>query len=202
MTEIHHFVRADFWRFKAFDTFALHLRHFNILVGPNNAGKSTILAAFRILAAAMRRAISRKAELVRGPQGRTFGYPVDLGGISIAEENIFYNYDDSKAATVRFALSNKNTLLLYFPEQGACYLIAEALDKQVRTASTFRSHFNCPIGFVPILGPVAHHENLFAKEAARLALFSYEASRNFRNIWHHYPDKFDDFRNVLVHTWP
>jgi hypothetical protein len=202
MSEVHHFVRADFWRFKAFDTFTLHLRHFNILVGPNNAGKSTILAAFRILAAAMRRATSRKAELVSGPQGQTFGYPVDLSGISIAKENIFYNYDDSKAATVRFTLLNKNTLLLYFPEQGACYLIADASDKQVRTPSTFRSHFNCPIGFVPILGPVAHHENLFAKEAARLALFSYEASRNFRNIWHHYPDKFDDFRDALVRTWP
>jgi predicted ATPase len=51
MTELHHFVRVDFHRFKAFSTFALHLRHFNILVGPNKSGKSTILAAFRILAA-------------------------------------------------------------------------------------------------------------------------------------------------------
>jgi hypothetical protein len=118
-------------------------RHFNILVGPNNAGKSTILAAFRILAAAMRRASSRKAEPVRGPQGRTSGYPIDLSGISIAEENIFYNYDDSQAATIRFTLSNKNTLLLYFPEQGTCYLILDSVNKHVNTPSTFRSHFNC-----------------------------------------------------------
>ena len=56
MTEIHQFVRVDFHRFKAFENFSVVLRHFNILVGPNNAGKSTILAAFRILAAAMRKA--------------------------------------------------------------------------------------------------------------------------------------------------
>jgi predicted ATPase len=74
MSELHHFVRVDFSRFKAFDTFTLRLRHFNILVGPNNAGKSTILAAFRILAAAMRRASTRKAEHVKGPQGPTLGY--------------------------------------------------------------------------------------------------------------------------------
>jgi len=202
MPEVHHFVRVDFWRFKAFDTFTLHLRHFNILVGPNNAGKSTILAAFRILAAAMRRANSRKAEPVNGPQGHTFGYPVDLSGISIAEENIFYNYDTSQAATVKFTLSNKNTLHLYFPEQGTCYLILDAVDRLARTPSTVRSHFNCPIGFVPILGPVGHNEHLFAKEAARLALFSYEASRNFRNIWHHYPEKFEEFRSALMRTWP
>ena len=52
----HYFVRIDFHRFKAFLNFVLHLRRFNILVGPDNAGKSTILAAFRILASALRKA--------------------------------------------------------------------------------------------------------------------------------------------------
>jgi ABC-type uncharacterized transport system ATPase subunit len=65
------FVRVSFKRFKAFESFSLGLRHFNILVGPNNAGKSTILAAFRILAAAMRKASARSGTLVTGPEGRT-----------------------------------------------------------------------------------------------------------------------------------
>jgi hypothetical protein len=178
------------------------LRHFNILVGPNNAGKSTILAAFRILAAAMRRASTRKAEYIKGPQGPTLGYTIELSTISIAEENIFYNYDDTQPATVKFTLSNKNSLLLYFPEQGTCHLILEVSGKSVRTPSAFRAQFNCPIGFVPILGPVEHNETLFEKEAARLALFNYRAARNFRNIWYHYPEKFDVFRSTLVQTWP
>jgi predicted ATPase len=63
----HQFVRVDFSHFKAFDRFSIQLRHFNILVGPNNSGKSTILAAFRILAAALRKATSRRSEMVRGP---------------------------------------------------------------------------------------------------------------------------------------
>jgi AAA15 family ATPase/GTPase len=109
------FVRVEFSRFKAFKRFSLSLRHFNILVGPNNAGKSTILAAFRILAAGMRRAYSRNPEVIRGPvgMGMTHGYRIDLSSISVAEENLFYNYDDSEAATVRFKISNSNELLLY-----------------------------------------------------------------------------------------
>jgi hypothetical protein len=202
MTEIHQFVRVDFRRFKAFDTFTLNLRHFNILVGPNNAGKSTVLAAFRILAAAMRKATSRNPALIRGPRGNTFGYVIDLSEISVAEENIFYNYDDSEAATVTFKLSNGNELLLYFPQQGSCYLILDAHGKPIRSTSSVRSHFNCPIGFVPILGPVEHHEPLYEKETARLALFNYTAARNFRNIWHHYPEKFEQFRAVLRQSWP
>jgi predicted ATPase len=67
MAEKHQFVSVDFHHFKAFETFTIRIRHFNILVGPNNAGKSTILTAFRILAAAVRTASKRKPEAVRGP---------------------------------------------------------------------------------------------------------------------------------------
>jgi putative AbiEii toxin of type IV toxin-antitoxin system/AAA ATPase-like protein len=199
---LHQFVRVDFSRFKAFRAFSLRLRHFNILVGPNNSGKSTILTAFRILAAGLRKANTRRAEMIRGPQGRTLGYSVDLRPISVAAENIFYNYDDSEVATVNFTLSNGNELLLYFPEQGSCYLIPDAQGRSAVTPTGFKSQFNCPIGFVPILGPVEHNERLFEREAARLALFNYTASRNFRNIWHHYPERFDEFRSALAQTWP
>ena len=196
----HQFVRVDFQRFKAFASFSLQLRHFNILVGPNNSGKSTILAAFRILAAAMRTANTRKPKMGAGPNGRTLGYAVELNSISVAEENLFFNYDDSKAATVTFRLSNQNELTLYFPRQGVCFLIADAQGKSVTTPSAFRSQFNCLIGFVPILGPIEHNENLYAKEAARLALFNYRAARNFRNIWFHFPEKWNEFRSVLNAT--
>jgi hypothetical protein len=40
---------------KAFREFSLSLDRFNILVGPNDAGKSTIVGAFRILAEGLRR---------------------------------------------------------------------------------------------------------------------------------------------------
>ena len=143
----YQFVRVDFSRFKAFDRFSIQLRHFNILVGPNNSDKSTILAAFRILAAAMRKATTRRPETVRGPQGHTSGYVIDLNSISVVEENIFYNYDDSEAATVKFTLSNGNALLLYFPEQGACYLIPDAQGRAITSTASFKSQFNCPVGF-------------------------------------------------------
>lgn len=197
-----HYVSVHFQNFKAFKRFRLDLKHFNILAGPNNAGKSTILAAFRILAAGIRRATARKAQPMNGLGGLTMGYEVDLSAISIAEENIFHNYDDTQPAIVEFFLSKSKKITLYFPEQGKCFLIAEDNSKIITSPTGFRSHFNCSIGFVPILGPVEHHEQLYAKEAARLALFNYRAARNFRNIWHHFPEDFMSFRELLQQTWP
>ena len=202
MADTVRFVRVDFRRFKAFERFTLHLRPFNILVGPNNAGKSTILAAFRILSAAMRVANARKPSYVDGPDGQALGHVINLSALSIAEENIFYNYDESSPATVEFHLSNTNKMLLYFPERGDCSLILDTQGTRVMSPAQFRRQYNCPIGFVPILGPVEHNERLFEKEAARLALFTYQASRNFRNIWYHYPERFEDFRSALRETWP
>lgn len=202
MATFDSFTRVEFRRFKAFRAFSISMRQFNILVGPNNAGKSTILTAFRILAAALRRADTRKAEIVSGPTGSAYGHVVDLGSISVAEENIFHDYDNSEPASVTFHLSTGNTLTLFFPTQGGCVLLPDAQGKLITTPTIFKANFKCPIGFVPILGPVEHHEPLFEKEAARLALFNYRAARNFRNIWYHYPDRFALFRTRLQETWP
>lgn len=198
--EYHRFIRVEFVRFKAFEKFKVDLKHFNVLVGPNNTGKSTILAAFRILAAAMRRAYARKPILINELLG--YGYHVDLSSISVAEENIFYNYDDTKSAEIEFFLTNKNTLKLHFTSQGSCVLTLNTPRGFPKNPTSVRNQFNCRIGFVPILGPVEHHEPLYGTEAARLALFNYRAARNFRNIWHHYPERFEEFRTVLSETWP
>lgn len=202
MSELLQYTQVAFRQFKAFRSFTLNLRNFNIMVGPNNAGKSTVLVAFRILAAGLRKASTRRAQLLYGPEGPTLGYSVDLSALSIGEENIFYNYNDSQPATVSFTLTGDKRLLLYFPEAQSCYLFAADPKKRIETPKEFRAAFKCPVGFVPILGPVDHNERLYEKEAARLALFNYRAARNFRNIWYHYPDDFQSFREVLRETWP
>lgn len=202
MTDKIWYKHVVFKRFKAFESFSLHLRHFNIMVGPNNAGKSTVLAAFRILAAGLRRANTRSPQHILGPEGRTFGHAIDLTALSVGEENIFFNYDASEPASVTFTLTDGKKLLLYFPERESCQLIPDDPKWSISSISRFRSSFNCPIGFVPILGPVEHHERLYGKEAARRALFNYRAARNFRNIWHHYSEHFDSFRTLLRRTWP
>lgn len=202
MNQLHQFVRVEFHRFKAFKAYTLDLRNFNVLVGPNNAGKSTILAAFRMLAHAMRRAESRKAVPMHGPNGLTHGHDIDLSQISVADENLFYNYDDDEPAWVRFQLSSGNALILYFPEHGVCRLFPDAQGRACLSPTTFKTNFPCPIGFVPILGPVEQSEELNERETARRALFNYRAARNFRNTWYHFPAGFEDLQSLVKKTWP
>lgn len=202
MTQLNHFTSVHFKNFKAFKDYWVSLNDFNVLVGPNNSGKSTILGSFKILAEGMKKARARNPISVPGPDHRDLGYSVSLDDVPIATENIFTDYDDSEPAQAKFRLSNGNELLLFFFSVGACFMICITKNKTIRSTSQFKKEYNATIGFVPVLGPVEHNEILYQKEAARQALLTHNASRNFRNIWYHYPERFVAFRELLNTTWP
>ncbi len=132
-----HITSVRFQRYKAFRDYSVTLHSFNVLVGPNNSGKSTVLGAFRILAEAMRRARARNPTLIPGPQGETRGYAVDFSDVGVATENIFFDYDDSLPAAVRFKVSNGNELMLHFPAEAECYLICRTKSSLVTSTTSF-----------------------------------------------------------------
>lgn len=202
MPEVHQFTSIVFTNYKALKKYHVSLRNFNVLVGPNNSGKSTIIGAFRILSEGMRKASTRKPEYIGLGGPLNWGYQVPLDDLPVATENVFYDYDDSNPAVVDFRLSSGNVLKLVFPSAGLCYLFCNTKDRLVQSPSNFKKEYKASIGFVPVLGPVEHNEVLYQKEAARRALLTHRASRNFRNIWHHYPDDFDKFRELVLSTWP
>ena len=196
------FVKVEFKNYKALKNFSLTLTDLNIMVGPNNAGKSTIIGAFKILSEGIKRARSRTPEHLYFKDGGVFGYTVPLSNIPVASENILTNYDTREPAEIKFSLSSGNSLKLIFPEDNVCYLQCIAGFKKITSSNEFKRNFNIKIGFVPILGPIEHDESLYQEDAARNALLSHKASRNFRNIWHHYPEDFEKFQDLVSSTWP
>lgn len=192
-----------FSNYKSFKQFSVSLNEFNILVGPNNAGKSTVIGALKILAEGLRKARSRKPILIEDPNNnQIFGYEIDLSQVPVATENVFHNYDDSTPAIIKFRLSDNSYLQVFFPSKNTCFFNYESDNRIIRSPKEFIEFVNVEIGYVPILGPVDHTEKLYQKEAARLALLTHTASRNFRNIWYHYNEDFDNFRELVKSTWP
>lgn len=197
-----HITNIQFKNYKTFRSYAVSLSGFNVLVGPNNAGKSTIIGALRILGEGLRKAHSRKAEYLDTAVHRGYGYRVDLSDLPISTENIFTDYDEAEPASVDFEVSPGGRLRLIFPEADTCILVADTDARTPHTPSEFKNAFDLALSFVPVLGPVEHDEQLFQLDAARRALNTHRASRNFRNIWYHYPEKFEEFSTLIEQTWP
>jgi energy-coupling factor transporter ATP-binding protein EcfA2 len=191
-----------FINFKALQNYSVSLNETNILVGPNNAGKSTIISAFRILDVALRKAKRLKAERVPLPSGGTgFGHRVPEQQISVSLENVATNYnsDDSR---IEFKLTNKNRLFLFFPNDGGCILHWENEGSNVSTAGKFRSAFPINIQVVPVLGPLEHEETYVNEDTVKNSLNTHRACRHFRNYWHYFNEGWDDFSKMITSTWP
>jgi hypothetical protein len=90
------FTSLEFRNFKAFTHFSLALRDVNILVGPNNCGKSTVISAFRVLGSGLRRANARNPELVPAPRGSEYGYPVFTDDLPVSLENAQTDYSEKR----------------------------------------------------------------------------------------------------------
>ena len=81
----------------------------NILVGPNNNGKSTVVGAFRVLSQALRVARSRNADIVWDGDRQRPGWTLQADNMPISSENIHTDYDEVDT-NVEFRLSNGSTL--------------------------------------------------------------------------------------------
>lgn len=173
----------------------------NVLVGPNNSGKSTVLSALRTLAEALKKARSKGAERVPGPAGMRIGYRIADDSIPISIENIHTDYDETDTRVI-FRMSNRNSLELFFPRDGGCILLTDTAGRVVSTPAEFKRAFPISIGVIPILGPLEHEEEIRAEPTVKRGLTTHIASRHFRNYWYYNPNGFDRFATMIRQSWP
>jgi len=201
MTQKINITSIRFTNFKALKNYSLSLDQCNILVGPNNAGKSTVISSFRILEAALRSGYSRKPEFVYLGEERTLGYKVPVSNLAVSLENVHTDYEYAETK-IEFRFSNGNKLFLNFPEDGGCILTWQCVDSYIRTSAAFKKAFPFSVQVVPVLGPLEHEEPIVSEDTVRRNLATPRACRNFRNFWLQNPEGFEEFQYMVERTWP
>jgi hypothetical protein len=170
----------------------------NVLVGPNNAGKSTILDAFRALAAAHRYACRRVQSPLSVHGSPVVGYEVPMTNFPISLANVHSDYQTDQETSVTFSLENGNKLQLSFYDNARCVMTIE--EAKLRTTSTaqFRKNFPVSIYPFPTLGPLEEEEPLLTDEYVRQSEDTRRAHRMFRNIWYRRPRQFPAFEELVA----
>ena len=193
-----------FRNFKALEQFSVSLRRTNVLVGPNNSGKSTVLDGFRALAAAVRYARRLRPVPIVGPGGkRMLGWQIPASSVPISTANIHSDYEDVEAQVI-FTLDNGRRLILFFDESASCRLCLDADIGTISTTTQFMKTYPIDIALVPTLGPFEEDEELVPEENyARRSANSRRRHRLFRNIWHRKtPEEFGRLKALVEQTWP
>jgi AAA15 family ATPase/GTPase len=184
----------------AYKRFSIALSQFNILVGPNNSGKSTIIKSLQLLEAAWRSGIKRNPEYI--PEIDSYGYTIKDSSLPIRIDNIHNEYSNVNT-NMRIKFSGGGSAFLTINPEFRVYLhftTAEGINLQ--NSSTIRKHFQFKIGVIPFLGPVEPRETLLTKEHIQKSISTYLSPRHFRNQWYHDKSDFGLFVDLLHKTWP
>ena len=169
--------------FKAFEKFTVWLKGDTMLVGPNNAGKSTLIAAIRAGANMVRIAARSRAtaeldfEDGRAPAGHWF----DAEQVGLVEENLRHEFHQVDTS-LKIDFSDDARLEAVWPvdERGKGFFYLRHRDVNLREPLRVRRAFP-RIGLVPVLAPLEHRERILGDEHVRSNRDGRLASRHFRN---------------------
>jgi energy-coupling factor transporter ATP-binding protein EcfA2 len=187
---------------KRFERFTLTCGSANVLVGPNNSGKSTLLDALRILYGVLRYAVRYRPKLINARGGQLWGYEIPDSSIPIDLTNISSNYDDDDAEIEFTHASGTKLNVLLHPTRLTRVHIPSA-SRMAASAHTYFKGFGVDVVVVPTLSPFEQAESWVQDETIERNRASRLGSRYFRNIWYRSsPQDFEQLKNLVEETWP
>jgi len=172
-------------RYKGFEDFTLNLKGSTVLVGPNNAGKTTIINALLLCAHLIRHAGLRKPDIAIRDESRHrdgVGYSLTFPQQYI-RENVRHEFREL-GARIELLFQNGAALYAIWPvEEAAFFYLEHAEGLQPRTIRMVKEYFHT-LGVVPTLAPVEHREYVLSESHVRENLATRLVSRHFRNQLH------------------
>ena len=177
--------RLEIHSFKAFERYTLYVHGSAYLAGPNNAGKSTIIAALRTCANMLRRARrQRPTDAFDDRDNDVLGFPFSSAQVDLVEENLRHEGRDIETRLVLHFTDRRRLTAVWPPQSDGAtpFFYLQSGGSSVNTAQDARAFPE--IGIVPVLSPVDQTEVLLTPKYVRENLDGRLASRHLRNqLW-------------------
>ena len=193
--------------FRGFGDHTIRFRKISIVVGQNNAGKSTIVEALRLISIVCNRYdrlnYKEPPERLNLPKLYSGATP-DLRNMEINFKSLCHQYGVPPAIlTATFDTKEKMRIYLY-PEPDA-YVFAVLFDRndKVINSKAKALKLNLPqVSALPQVAPLAREETILSPDYLRGALSSSLAPHHFRNQLNLLYDHFPNFKRLSEESWP
>lgn len=192
--------------FRGFADHRLPLRDLTVIVEKNNAGKTTLVEALRLLSVV----VSRYKNLTyRRPPAwtelpiREYGVAPSLRNLEINFQGIFHGYSDPPA-TIEGIFSNGYSVLIFLNQTEEIYAVIRDPKGNAITSKSQATKADLPlVSIMPQVTPVQLQERILDRDYVQRAMSSSLASLHFRNQLNLlYKQFYSKFRQVVENTWP
>ncbi|MFJ4806696.1 ATP-dependent nuclease [Streptomyces murinus] len=196
--------------FKGFAEFEINFGQQAVLVGPNNAGKSTIISALRLAAEEVSFARRRNCRDRFNLDGNRWAFGHHLtGGIGnpsgFVGENIRHEFRESETR-LELTFSSGATLKSVWPVEEPPFFCLTNGDGSIVSTSAIARSVTPSIGVVPTLTPVQHRELILTERYVKESQTTRLSSSHFRNQLYYLkredPDAYFDLTSFILENTP
>lgn len=190
--------------FRCYENTTVTFNELNIIVGENNAGKSCLIEALRLVATAAQEASRRTYKSIP----KELNQPAALKGFEINTEKLkidlktainFYQNITAKI-TAYFAESNK--IEIYLNKDIAFAVLYDKTNKNITNKNIAKLLKLNKIGILPQIGLIREDEKLLSDLTVVNDKDTYLTSLHFRNeILHFKKEFFADFKQLAESSW-
>jgi predicted ATPase len=190
--------------FRCFNRHEIPFREKTIIVGRNNAGKSSIVEALRlvtIIAERCTRAMYNPPPSWLDVHKSNRGISPSLDGQAFNFERVFHRHNDPPAkVTCRF--TNGASVTVFIGRENRIHGVIRNSRGYVIESKSDALRLNLPkVAVLPQVAPVRARERVIEEERVREYVLSALAPLHFRNQLYVFEEFFDDFRTISEETW-
>jgi len=197
--------KVDFENYRCFKKSSINFKNTVIIVGKNNAGKSTLVEALRVIANAGKK--SKTAIYSFPPQNmgipHQMGFSLDPRKLKIDLRSIVYFYDSNPFAKIVATFEEGTKITVYLSPEKIHAVIFDKDDTIISRKSQVQSLAIDKIDILPQIGLIKENEKMLTEETVKADKDTYLSSRHFRNELILFKDNyFNDFKKIAEETWP
>ena len=192
--------------FRGFADHQLPLKDLTVIVGKNNAGKTTLVEALRLLSVV----VSRYKNLpYRQPPDwtnlplREYGVSPSLRNLEINFRSIFHRYQEPPAHIVGI-FENESSVSIYLSDNEDIYAVIRNSSGDIIKGKNQAEEARLPpVSIMPQVTPVQLSEKILTRNYVLSAMSSSLSSSHFRNqlnLLH--KQYFSEFQRIVEDTWP
>ena len=190
--------------FRGFDNHTISLRPLTILVGKNNAGKSTVVEALRLISLITRRFQGLNyyelPSWLDRPRRERGVFP-STDDFEFSSEAVFHRLGDPPARiTARFSTGEQVEVLIG-PQLKVIGIIRDNKGEVIRSKGQANRVELPQVSILPQIGPLLREETMLVETYVRRSLDTSRSSLHFRNQLHFMRQHFRAFAQLAESTW-